>query len=424
MRGRLIAAVVLGCVLLRGDLARSDDNWPRFRGPTGLGYTSERNLPVTWGGGKQENVRWKAALVGRGLASPIVWGQRLFACTGIWEGNLVEHHVLCYDARDGKLLWDTRVPPGPLRPGDIRGLRGEGYAGPTPTTDGKLVYCVFGSAVLAALDFQGKIVWRKELLPWQSFDVIVGSSPVLYQDTLIYLFAMNKKEDSKVVAYHKQSGAVKWEHKMPYMDFAHSTPVIIDVRGKPQMLIASAGCFHNDPAALQGLDPADGKRLWWCWGQGEVPSPAVGAGIVYFDSGRGGPGVAVDPTGQGDVTATHTRWKIDQVASSLSSPIVVGDYLYRLHENGVLKCWKAATGKLVYAERLEGLSSKWASPITDPNGNIFFANGGKSLVIKAGPEFKLLAANDLGDTNHASAAVAGGKMFLLGAKNVYCIGKP
>ncbi len=112
---------------------------------------------------------------------------------------------------------------------------------------------------------------------------------------------------------------------MPYMDFAHSTPVIIEVKGKPQMLIATAGCFHADPTALQSLDPADGKRLWWCWGQGEVSSPAVGGGIAYFDSGRGGgPGVAVDISGQGDVTATHTRWKIDDVASALSSPIIVG----------------------------------------------------------------------------------------------------
>ena len=82
--------------------------------------------------------------------------------------------MLCYEARDGKLLWDTKVPPGPMRPGDIRGLGGEGFAGPTPVTDGKLVYCVFGSAVLAALDYQGKIVWRKEFSPWKSFDVIVG----------------------------------------------------------------------------------------------------------------------------------------------------------------------------------------------------------------------------------------------------------
>jgi outer membrane protein assembly factor BamB len=101
----------------------------------------------------------------------------------------------------------------------------------------------------------------------------------------------------------------------------------------------------------------------------------------------------------------------------------VGDCLYRLNASGVLKCFKAVSGKPVYAQRLEGLSSKWASPIADANGNIYFANGGKSVVFKSGPDFKILAVNNLGDNNHASAAVAGGKMFLVGAKNVYCIGK-
>ena len=117
---------------------------------------------------------WKSPLCGAGHASPIVWGDAVFVCTVQWPGNgepqesvIPDHHVTCYRVADGKRLWTTIVPPGPWLRNDFRSGAGGGYAGPTPVTDGKLVYCVFGSSVIAALDFQGKIVWRKEIVPLQ-----------------------------------------------------------------------------------------------------------------------------------------------------------------------------------------------------------------------------------------------------------------
>lgn len=131
----------------------------------------------------------------------------------------------------------------------------------------------------------------------------------------------------------------------------------------------------------------------------------------------------MDPTGSGDVSPTHTRWTVNQVPEGLGSPIIVGQHVYRLHTPGILKCWKAATGKLVYSERLDGLSTTWASPIADANGRLYFANAGKSYVLQTGPEFRVLAVNDLGDGNHPSPAVASEKLFLVGSKALYCIGK-
>ena len=205
---------------------------------------------------------------------------------------------------------------------------------------------------------------------------------------------------------------------MPYMDFAHSTPVIIDVQGKPQMLIATAACFHSDPAAMQSLDPADGKRLWWCWGQGDVLFAGCRAGSSISTAAGGGPGVAVDTSGQGDVTATHTGGRSSQCASSLSAPRSSSAMPLSAKRNGVLKCWNAATGKHVYAERLAGSIQQLGKPHRRSHGNIYFANGRQELVLEAGPEFKVLAVNDLGDNNHASAAVASGKMFLVGEERL------
>lgn len=402
-------------------------HWPQFRGPTGLGYTDEENLPLTWGGPGHDNVLWQSALRGQGHASPIVWGEHVFVCTARWpdstlarEKVIPEHHVACYRAADGELLWDTLVPPGPWLRTDFRSGPGGGYAGPTPATDGRLVYCLFGSSVLAALDFQGQLVWRKDILP-HTFDVAPGSSPILYKDSLILFCAMSKASDSCVIAFDKASGQVHWRQALPDMEFGHATPVVIEVDRQPQLLVLASGMAVRDHA-LRSLDPATGQPLWSCRGAGDAASPAYGAGLVYFDSGRGGPGFAVDPTGSGDVSRTHTRWTVSQVPEGIGSPIIVSNHVYRLHTPDTLECWEAATGKLVYAERLKGLSTTWASPIADPKGRLYFANAGKSYVIQTGPEFRVLAVNDLGDGSHPSPATAPGRLFLVGLKNLYCIG--
>jgi len=111
-----------------------------------------------------------------------------------------------------------------------------------------------------------------------------------------------------------------------------------------------------------------------------------------------------------------------QRGEALSSPIIVGEHLYRLRTPGFLQCWEMATGKEIYSERLQDISTTWASPIADPKGHLFFANAGKSYVVQSGPEYRILAVNDLGDGNHPSPAAAKGKLFLVGMKNIYCIG--
>ncbi len=428
MKSSTLALVVVLAVFIGPTSKGRAENWPQFRGPTGLGYTEDTQLPLTWGGPEQRNILWKAPLKGQGHASPIVWGDAVFVCTAHWPANvrerqkvIPEHHLTCYRLTDGKMNWDTLIPPGPWVRTDFRSGPGGGYAAPTPATDGKLVYCAFGSSVLAAVDFQGKIIWRKEIVP-HTFDVTIGSSPVLYGDTVILLCAMSRPRDSRVIAFTKATGAVKWQRPLPDTGFGHSTPVIVSVNGKPQLLVLASGMRVTDDA-LQSLDPATGERLWWCRGAGDAASPAFGAGVVYFDSGRGSPGVAVDPTGSGDVSKTHVRWTIPKVPEGIGSPIIVGRYVYRLHNPGVLTCWEAATGKQVYARRLEGISTTWASPIADPQGRIFFANAGKSYVIQSGPEFRVLAVNDLGDGNHPSPAVAPGRLLLVGMKDLYCIGR-
>jgi outer membrane protein assembly factor BamB len=403
------------------------DNWPQFRGPTGQGLSDEKNLPVTWGGQTREHVLWESPLIGEGHASPIVWDNHVFVSTARWPDEPIdkaevipEHHLLCYQTDNGRLVWDTRIPPGPWKRSDFRSGAGGGYAAPTPATDGQRVFCAYGSSVLASVGFDGRVVWRKELVP-HTFDVTLGSSPVLFGDTVILLHAMANKADSQVVAYRKRDGEIHWQQPLATTGFGHSTPLLISAGGRRQLLILASG-MSTTADALLSVDPASGRKLWWCRGAGDAASPAYGAGIVYFDNGRGGPGVAVDPTGEGDVTATRIHWTISQVPEAISSPIIVSDLVYRLHAPGVLRCWQVEDGKQLYTQRLEGISSTWASPVADGDGHMLFATAGKSFVIQAGRDYKLLATNDLGDPNHASPAIANGRVFLVGTKNIYCIG--
>jgi len=428
MRRAVVAVVVTMAAVLPGTAQEgASANWPQLRGPSGLGYTIERGLPLAWGGAGRENVLWQAPLPGEGHASPIVWGDRVFVCTVAWKPGvedrarvLPDHHVTCYRASDGKLLWDTIVPPGPWLRDDFRSGPGGGYAAPTPATDGKRVYCAFGSAVLAALDFDGRMVWRQELTPF-AFDVTYSCSPLVFRDTVIAFCPCRVPEDSRVVAYSCSTGKVAWQEKLPEMGFGHSTPLIISVGGSPQMLLLASG-MSRSPNALRSLDPATGRLLWWCRGAGDAATPAYGGGLVYFDSGRGSEGIAVDPTGSGDVSGTHIRWTVRGLPEAISSPIIVGKRLYRLTSSGRLVCWDLATGAQLYAEPLEGISSTWASPIADPAGRLYFVNGGRSYVVQAGPEFRRLAINDLGDPGHASAAVSSGRLFIVGTKYLTCVG--
>jgi outer membrane protein assembly factor BamB len=398
-------------------------DWPSWRGTTGQGICTEKDLPLTWGGKSDTAVLWKVQLPGvedkatldKNQSSPIIAKGRVFITTSYWPSGvkpadaIPEHHVNCYNLSDGKKLWDTTIPPGPWLNRDLRG----GYTVPTPAADEERIYVVFGSSVIAALNFEGKTIWRKEIKPFD-YDVAAGSSPIIYEDSIIYQCDQINKS-ARMLAYDRKTGELKWEEKRPKQGFTHSTPVLVKVNDKQQLLVAASN-------ALQGLDPANGKVLWWCDAAGDTVSPVYGQNVVYCDSGRGGIGVAVDPTGSGDVTKMHLKWSVARVPEGFSSPVIVGDYVYRVHNPGILKCWKLATGEEVMNERLNGVSTA-PSPFTSPDGRIYFASAGKTVVIKAGPKLEVLATNDLADPSEASAAVSDGKIILKGSRYLYCIGK-
>jgi outer membrane protein assembly factor BamB len=418
--GRCIVGLVAIGFVLASATARADE-WPRFRGPTGQGLTSETNLPTTWGGKEGKNIAWKVSLpvteaqgrADNNQSSPIIWGDQVFVTTVYWPAGtptseFPEQHVTSYKLADGARQWDATVPHGPWLLTDLRG----GYGAPTPATDGRRLYIAFGSATIAALDIQGKPVWQRDIADYKSIDVCFASSPIVYRHMVLLLCDKNNGA-STLTAYDAASGEIRWAKKRPTVAFDHTTPVLVEIDGKPELLVPASN-------ALQGLDPETGDVLWWANTPGDVPSPVYHNGLVYTDSGRGGPGIAVDPHGSGDITKSNVKWKIPQIPEGLSSAVAFGDTLYRLHTPNVLRAFDTADGRERFKARLEGLATQ-TSPIVTPDGTIILASGGKSYVIKAGHQLDIVATNDLDDPSPASPAAAHGMLVIKGGKNLYGI---
>ena len=129
----------------------------------------------------------------------------------------------------------------------------------------------------------------------------------------------------------------------------------------------------------------------------------------------------VEPQGTGDLSKTAVKWRTGNFQEGLSSPVIAGDYLYRLHNPGILKCFDLPSGMEVFASRLEGVSIA-SSPVVTHEGRVYLASAGKTLVLKAGPAFELLATNELGDSGPASPAVSAGRWILKGRESLFCIG--
>jgi outer membrane protein assembly factor BamB len=378
----------------------AEGNWPGWRGPTGCGNSDDKKLPLTWNAKDGVNVLWKVELPkseGMTPSSPIVIGDAVIVTT---NKQPMAHTVTCFNTKDGTVRWTTPVPAGPAKSIDGR----NSAAASTPCSDGKFVFAMFGSGVIAGLDLKDG-----------PFDCGIGNSPVVYGDAVVFV-ADQYGGKSAVYGWDCKTGEVKIQEKRPNETFCHSTPIIMKVDGKDQMI-------YGGNKATQGLDPATGKVLWWAtWGGGwlgESSSPVCGGGLIYTDNGRGGGGVILKPGGAGDVSKTNVK-ALAACKSDIGSPIIVGDFIYR-NEGDRLKCMKLQTGEAVYFQPLAGIQA-WASPVATAD-RVYYASAGKSYVVKAGATFEILGQGDLGDGNPASPAISDGKLFLKGVKCLWCVGE-
>jgi outer membrane protein assembly factor BamB len=411
-------------------------NWPSFRGPDGTGVADGQNPPVVWNATKGESIRWKTAIPGLGHSCPVVWGNRVFLTTAISSGqadpkirvgnygdvgsvNDTSKHtwqVLCLDRDSGKILWTKTAHEGV--PKIKRHLKGS-QANCTPATDGQHVVACFGSEGLYCYDFEGKLLWQRDLSTLDSsfaldveYEWGFGNSPTLHDGRCILQCDLSR--DSFIAAFSLEDGSKIWSTPRDEIP-SWSSPVVWRNSTRTEIVT-------NAAQYARGYDPASGTELWRLAKKSEVtiPTPVIGKDLAYITSGNRPiqPIIAIRPGAVGDIslngkaeTNGYVVWSRMRGGPYMPTPILYGDYFYTCSNAGIVTCYQAATGKEVYKERIGG-ASYTASPVAADGRLYFISEQGEVRVVKAGPTFELLAVNELGDNCLASPAISNGALFV------------
>lgn len=383
--------------LLAGD-------WPQFRGPSGQGLSPEKGLPLDWS--ETKNVRWKAAIPGSGWSSPSIAGDRIWLTAATERGASLR--VLAVDAATGKIALDKEV----IRVKDQGpGIHGKNsFASPTAIVRGDKVYLHFGFYGTACVNTNGEVLWRQTLKYEPQHGP--GGSPALFEDMLI--ISCDGFDAQYVVALDAATGKVRWKTPRGKGNQAYTTPLVIDVEGRQQVI--SPGAHH-----AYAYDPKTGKELWYIeYGSGfsNVPRAVYAHGLVYICSGFFEPVLfAVRPDGKGNVTKSHVAWSHKRAVPLTPSPVVVGDEIYIVSDNGIGTCLDAKTGEVRWTQRIGGNHS--ASPLAADGRVYFLSEEGECTVIAPGKGYKELARNAIGERTLASLAVSGKALYLRGERSLY-----
>jgi outer membrane protein assembly factor BamB len=407
--------------------AAQDGDWPRFRGPSGQGVSSAKNLPLTWS--QKENIVWKTPLPGPGSSSPVIAGDKIYlTCfTGYVPGNAkapqdgLKLHVVCLDRETGKILWTNNVTPKLPEQAVMR--ENHGYASSTPIVDGERIYVHFGASGAFAFDLKGNQIWQANV--GSKLDGFgSGASPIVYKNLLIVNASV---ESESLIALDTKSGKETWRARgIPQ---AWNTPALVPLKdGKVELVVGI-------PGKVLGFDPATGQQLWSCandivWYI--VPSIVSHDGNVWSLGGRSGIlAAAVRAGGRGDVTKTHRLWT-SKVGSNVASPIIHDGHLYWMNDsNGIAYCAEAMTGKLIYEERVPRAEQIYASPILAEGRIYYLSRSGQIFVLPAAPKYEVLAVNEVGGRTpmgdrsmfNATPAAAGNALFVRSDQFLYRIGR-
>lgn len=414
-RGAFLLAATAGLAA-----AAAAEEWPEWRGPRRDGTSQETGLPVKWS--ETENVAWKTPIPGKGHSSPVVWGDKVFVTTA--EPKELRRILLCLDARDGKLLWSRDVLVAPLE--RINSLNS--YASSTPATDGRNVFVAFqdrDKMFVASYDFDGNKLWEQR--PGRFFAAHgFCSSPLLHGDLVI----LNGDQDSRpkapayIVALDKATGEQRWLAPRPNGVRSYVPPVIIEAAGRKQLVLSGSQC-------VAAYEPDTGKQLWLVDGPTEqmAASLVMTQGILFVTGGY--PTLhlmGIRPDGAGNVTKSHVVWheaKNPKAVSYVPSPLACKDWFFVASDGVVgggshLSCLEAKTGKVLWMEKLGRHQS--ASPVL-AEGLIYLPDDdGITHVVRAGPQFELVARNPIGDQCFASFAVSRGRIFIRSLRSLWCIG--
>ena len=418
---------IIGSLLLISITSYAQD-WPEFRGPYGNGHATADDakpagLPLHWS--ETENVKWKTPIPYRGLSTPVVMGPQVWLTTATEDGH--DFYILCLDANTGQVQFNEKIfhSDHPERLGN----NVNSYATPSPAIEPGRVYVHFGSYGTACLDTATcKPIWERTDLPCRHFRG-PASSLILFENLLI--LTMDGIDVQYTVALDKKTGQTVWktDRTTPWDDLgpdgqsklagdlrkSFCTPLIAEWNGNPIMISPGSKEVFT-------YDPRSGREIWKAW-TGSInaaPRPVFSQGMFLFITGQGKPELwAMKPDGQGDVAQSNVVWKSNKSIPKNASPVVVGDLLFMVNDDGAISCLEVATGNQLWKEMVGGPYT--ASPIYADGRLYFFDQKGVVTVIKPGRTYEVLASNTLETGGMASPAVSGKALFLRTKTHLYRI---
>ena len=442
----VLSLTVSWCLMVQ---AQSAAHWPQWRGPFFNGM-ARGDAPTTWS--DTSNIKWKTEIPGRGHSTPAIWGDRIFLTTAIPTGKppaaappsdasqaaasnqpqgggqqrgqrnsgpLLEHRfeLLCLDRKSGKILWQRTAKVATPHEGFHRAYGS--FASNSPVVDGKYVYASFGSRGIYAYDFDGKLIWQKDLGVQMKMRLAFGegSAPLLAGNRLFLVF--DHEAESFMVALDKRDGKELWRVARDERS-SWSTPLAIDHDGRTEIVVSATN-------KVRSYDPETGKVLWESAGLGAnaIPVPVYQNGMVYVMSGYRDPKLMAIKLGrQGDLTGSDAiAWSHTRGLAYTASPVLYDNKLYVVTDNGMVTAFNATTGEPYYAQtRLPKAYNLKASPI-GANGKLYLATeDGDVVVMKMGEKFEVIATNHLTDQVFiATPVIAAGELFLRGQSTIFCI---
>ena len=402
-------------------IAAHAEDWPRFRGPNGSGVV-QANLPTEWS--ESKNLVWKVELPGKGSSSPVTFGDRIFLTAH--SGYAVDPeqpgdradlklHILCLSLKTGELIWNRTLDPAPEEQSASKRVIDHGYASPTPCVDADAVYASFGPSGVVACSHDGEVLWRRSV-GTKTAGFGAASSPILFDDLVI----MNASiEDGAVYGIEKATGEIRW--RTGEIIRAWTTPTLVSVPGgKPELIL-------NQKNAILGLDPSTGSRLWSCDAIEDYVVPCVvnDGATLYCSGGRSNKTFVIKAGGRGDVSESHLVWDVSRGAN-VTSPILVGDFLYWSHDKSIALCLRASDGEEMFRERMPTGSRVYASIVSDGKHLFLTTRDEGVLVLAASPNYTEIGVNKLGDKEerfNATPAIVANKLLLRSDRALYCVAR-
>ena len=422
-------------------------NWTSFRGNNASGVADGKTTPTNWDATKNVNIAWKTPIPGLAHSSPIVWGNKVFITTAVSSNPKPDYKVglygdvdsakdiskhtwkiYCLEKTTGKILWEKIATEGV--PKTKRHTKAT-FANESPATNGKYVIAFFGSEGLYCYDMNGKLVWKQDLGVLDSgwfFDPDyqwgTASSPIIYKDLVIVQCDMSK--GSFIAAFNIKTGKQVWRTERDEIP-SWGTPTIVESKTRVELVT-------NGTRAVRGYDPMTGKELWQLKGNPEITAttPVAAHNMIYICNGYRPiqPIYAIKQgVANGDIslkdgkeTNDFVTWSKQRGGSYMPTPVIYGDEMYVLANQGVITAYNAKTGERLYQERVANKGGSFsASPIA-ADGKIYLASeDGEVHVLKAGAKYELLSTNEIGEVMMATPAISDGMIFIRAQNHLFAI---